>query len=99
MTLVGQKNELICTAQTVNHTSLGLRANCSSAFSNFVTLSAMFAWRASAICPQERENICAANLATFAGLIMQALEEPGGFVRQVSLMPSGGQETTGKFAR
>merc|ERR1712070_667117 len=30
---------------------------------------------------------------------MKALEEPGGFVRQVLFMPSGGQETTGNFAR
>merc|ERR1719453_1560295 len=30
---------------------------------------------------------------------MKALEEPGGLVRQVLFMPSGGQETTGNVAK
>merc|ERR1711904_285703 len=42
---------------------------------------------------------CAANFATLAGLQMKAFEEPGGFVRQVLFIPSGGQETTGNFAK
>merc|ERR1719183_3266697 len=44
-----------------------------------------------------RANICAANFATLVGLQMKALEEPGGFVRQLLFMPSGGQDTTGNF--
>merc|ERR1712188_137749 len=46
-----------------------------------------------------RENICAANLPMLAGFTMKALEDPGGFVRQVLFMPSGGQETTGNLAK
>merc|ERR1719506_2170290 len=42
---------------------------------------------------------CAANLAMLAGLTMKAFDEPGGLVRQVLFMPSGGQETTGNLAR
>merc|ERR1719247_2263400 len=30
---------------------------------------------------------------------MNALEDPGGFVRQVLFIPSGGQDTTGKVAK
>merc|ERR1711976_786250 len=42
---------------------------------------------------------CAANLAMFAGLTINALDEPGGLVRQVLFMPSGGQDTTGNLAK
>merc|ERR1712216_77441 len=42
---------------------------------------------------------CAANLAMFAGLQMKAFDDPGGLVRQVLFMPSGGQETTGNLAK
>merc|ERR1719242_625200 len=31
--------------------------------------------------------------------MMKALDDPGGFVRQVWFMPSGGQDTTGNLAR
>merc|ERR1711988_375947 len=44
-------------------------------------------------------NTCAANLPMLAGFTMKALEDPGGFVRQVLFMPSGGQETTGNLER
>jgi len=50
---------------------------------------------AAATLGQECANICAANFATFAGFRMKALDEPGGFVRQLLFMPSGGQETNG----
>merc|ERR1712187_799192 len=70
-----------------------------SADSNFAIFSLIFASSAAATCSLERENICAANFATLAGFIMKAFEEPGGFVKHVLFMPSGGQETTGKFAK
>merc|ERR1719440_1277225 len=44
-------------------------------------------------------NICAANFPTLAGFTMNAFEDPGGLVRQVLFMPSGGQDTTGNVAR
>merc|ERR1711862_1067348 len=71
--------------------------NSASAASNFMIFSLIFISSAAATCALERENICAANFATLAGFKMKALEEPGGFVRQVLFMPSGGQETTGNF--
>merc|ERR1712217_530721 len=70
-----------------------------SAASNFVICSLIFASSAAATCSLERENICAANFATLAGFTIKALEEPGGLVRQVLFMPSGGQETTGCLER
>merc|ERR1719230_1370595 len=52
---------------------------------------------AAATLGHDPANICAANFATLAGFTMKALDEPGGFVRQVLFIPSGGQETTGKL--
>jgi len=80
------------------YTNLGRLASCSSAFSSLVIFSAMFACTASAIGLLARDIICAANFATLLGFMTYALEEPGGFVRQVSFMKSGGQLTTGKLA-
>merc|ERR1712146_585716 len=44
-------------------------------------------------------NTCAANLAILEGFTMKALDEPGGFVKQVLFIPSGGHDTTGNFAK
>merc|ERR1719375_694484 len=44
-------------------------------------------------------NIWAANFPTFAGLQTNAFEDPGGFVKHVWFIPSGGQETTGNVAK
>merc|ERR1719262_394323 len=76
-----------------------LLASCSSAFSNFTIFSAIEAVRASSISVLCLANICAANLPILAGFTMKALEDPGGFVRQVLFIPSGGQDTTGNFAK
>merc|ERR1719440_163332 len=59
----------------------------------------MFVSNASETSLLRDANICAANLPMFAGFTMNALEDPGGLVRQVLFMPSGGQETTGKVAK
>merc|ERR1711924_201691 len=74
-------------------------ASCSSAFSSFSTFSAMLASSAAATSLSKRAKTCAANLPTLEGLTMKALEDPGGFVRQVLFKPSGGQETTGNLAK
>merc|ERR1711953_1517899 len=58
----------------------------------------MLASSAALTSGQLEENICAANFAMLFGLTMKALEEPGGLVRQVLFMPSGGQDTTGNLA-
>merc|ERR1719420_595504 len=77
----------------------GFLVSCSSAFSNLVIFSAMLASSASATSLLWRANNCAANLPILAGFTMKALEDPGGLVRQVLFIPSGGQDTTGNFAR
>merc|ERR1712217_613627 len=59
----------------------------------------MLASNATAISLSACANNCAANFATLAGFMMKALDDPGGFVRQVWFMPSGGQDTTGNFAK
>merc|ERR1719223_803545 len=82
-----------------DYASFRLFLSCSSASSNFRIFPAMFSRSADLISLLERANICAANFATLAGLTMKAFDEPGGLVRQVLFMPSGGQETTGKLAK
>merc|ERR1712048_780808 len=57
----------------------------------------MFAFKASATPESHRANSCAANFAMLAGFTMKAFDDPGGLVRQVWFMPSGGQDTTGNF--
>merc|ERR1719412_2055625 len=69
-----------------------------SAASNLVIFSSIFFSIASRIVTFDIDKIWAANRAAFAGLQMKALELPGGFVRQVLFMPSGGQLTTGHTA-
>merc|ERR1712083_210378 len=61
--------------------------------------SRMLASRVALTSGQELAKNCAANFATLAGFIMNAFEDPGGFVKQVLFMPSGGQETTGCLER
>merc|ERR1711985_210779 len=73
--------------------------SCSSAFSNFVIFSAMEASSACATSLLRCANTWAANLPILAGFTMKALEDPGGFVRQVLFIPSGGQDTTGNLAK
>merc|ERR1711988_880974 len=65
-----------------------------SAFTSFSIFSAMAASSASDTSLLDLANICAANLATLEGLQTKALEEPGGLVKQLLFMPSGGQEIT-----
>merc|ERR1711907_856533 len=73
--------------------------SCWSAFSSFVIFSAMDASSASATSLLWRANACAANFAILDGFRIKALEDPGGFVRQVIFIPSGGQDTTGNLAK
>merc|ERR1711988_914959 len=47
----------------------------------------------------EQANTCAANLPMLEGFTMKALDDPGGFVKQVLFIPSGGHDTTGNFAK
>merc|ERR1719487_3212545 len=77
---------------------MGLPVNCASAFSSFVIFSAMLASKASLMSLLLCAKACAANLAMLAGLTMNAFDEPGGLVRQVLFMPSGGHDTTGNLA-
>merc|ERR1719199_675870 len=79
--------------------NLRFLVSCSSAFSNFVTFSAMAATNACSTSWLCCTKSCAANFPMLAGLQMNAFEEPGGFVRQVWFMPSGGQEITGWIER
>merc|ERR1711976_638390 len=80
-----------------NHAKRGFFTSSASAFSSLPILSAMLASKAAAIFASACANSCAANLATLAGFMMYAFDEPGGFVRQVWFMPSGGQDTTGNL--
>merc|ERR1712048_1171449 len=86
-------------ADPLTDDSAGLPVNWASAFSSFVIFSAMLASSAPLISLFLQANTCAANLATLAGFTMNAFDEPGGFVRQVLFIPSGGQETIGNSAK
>merc|ERR1711887_46032 len=83
----------------ITHAVRCFLVSCSSACSSFVIFSAMLASNAvptSWLCCAKS---CAANLPMLDGFTMKAFDEPGGFVKQVLFMPSGGQETTGNLAR
>merc|ERR1719456_1141517 len=77
--------------------SMDFPVSFASADSSFVIFSAMLASKLSYTSLFLFAKACAANFATLAGLQMKAFEDPGGFVKQVLFMPSGGQETTGKL--
>merc|ERR1719161_1596256 len=99
MTTSGLASSVTLTANGLGAAFTVFPVSLASAASNLVIFSAIFASNESEMSLLCFANNWAANLPMLAGLTMKAFEDPGGFVRQVLFIPSGGQETTGKVAK
>merc|ERR1719161_1840556 len=97
MTTSGLASSVTLTANGLGAAFTVFPVSLASAASNLVIFSAIFASNLLETSLLRCANNWAANLPMLAGLTMKAFEDPGGFVRQVLFIPSGGQDTTGKW--